>query len=48
MITESYNASTCTSGLYSSATVAAFKRTTGFLKTSKLKPFELRVLNEAK
>jgi hypothetical protein len=48
MITESYNASTGTTGLYSSATVEEFKRTTDFLKTSKLKPFELRVLNEAK
>jgi hypothetical protein len=46
MITDSYNASTCTTGLYSSATIEEFKRTTDFLKTSKLKPFELKVLNE--
>ena len=47
MITKTYTASTCTTGLYSSATVDELKRTTDFLKTTKLKPFDLEVLNEA-
>ncbi|MGE5259300.1 MAG: hypothetical protein ACM3MH_00320 [Actinomycetota bacterium] len=48
MITDSYNASICTTGLYSSASVEESKRTTDFLKTSKLKPFEVKVLSEAR
>jgi hypothetical protein len=46
MVTDTYNAKTCTTDLYSSAKVRDFKKATNFLKTSKLKPFELKVLNE--
>lgn len=46
MVTETYDASTCTTGLWSSATVAGANQVTDFLKTSsELKPFEVRVVN---
>ena len=39
MVTDSYTASTCTTGLYSSATMEGLKKTTDFLKDNeKLKP----------
>jgi hypothetical protein len=46
MVTETYDASTCTSGIWSSATVTDANRATDFLKTNdKLKPFDIKVLN---
>jgi hypothetical protein len=47
MVADSYTASTCTTGFYSSATVDGLKEVTAFLKKSdKLKPFDLKVVNE--
>jgi hypothetical protein len=49
IIADSYNASTCTTGLYSSATVTDVDQVTDFLKTSsELKPFDIKVLNAPK
>jgi hypothetical protein len=46
IVTETYDASTCTTGLWSSATVSDAKTITDFLKTSdNLKPFDIKVLN---
>jgi hypothetical protein len=47
MVADSYTASTCTTGFYSSATVEGLKEVTAFLKKSdKLKPFDSKVVNE--
>ncbi|MGH6737119.1 MAG: hypothetical protein ACRECX_13745 [Methyloceanibacter sp.] len=46
MVTETYDASTCATGLWSSATVIDANKVTDFLKTNdKLKPFDVKVLN---
>lgn len=46
MVTDTYTAETCTTGLYSSATVNDLEEVTDFLKGQKdLKPFPLHVLN---
>lgn len=46
IVTETYDASTCTSGIWSSATVTDASEATDFLKTNdKLKPFDVKVLN---
>jgi hypothetical protein len=47
MVTDTYDASTCTTGLWSSATVIDANRVTDFLKTSsELKPFDVKVLTK--
>ena len=49
MVTDSYSDTTCTTGLYSSATVKALNDVTDFLKTNaNLKPFDLKVVGEEK
>lgn len=49
MVAESYTDSTCTTGLFSSATVKGLNEVTEFLKTnSDLKPFDIKVLNPPK
>jgi hypothetical protein len=46
IVTDTYDASTCTTGLWSSATVIDANRATDFLKTNEdLKPFTVKVLN---
>jgi hypothetical protein len=46
IVTETYDASTCTTGLWSSATVTDANTITDFLKTNEhLKPFDIKVLN---
>jgi hypothetical protein len=46
VVTESYTDSTCTTDLWSSATVIDANKVTDFLKTNAdLKPFEVKVLN---
>jgi hypothetical protein len=46
MVTDAYSAKTCTTGLYSSATVSELEQVTDFLKGQKeLQPFPLQVLN---
>jgi len=45
MVTDAFTASTCTTGLYSSATLEGLKGVTDFLKDNdKLKPFDLKVV----
>jgi hypothetical protein len=49
MVTDVYDDSTCTTGLWSSATVIDANRVTDFLMTnSELKPFDVKVLNSPK
>ena len=49
MVADSYSDTTCTTGLYSSATVKALNDVTDFLKTNaNLKPFDLKVVGEEK
>ena len=49
IVTDSYTAKTCTTGIISSATVAQITQVTDFLKkSSKLKPFKIKVLNSGK
>jgi hypothetical protein len=46
VVTDTYDDSTCTTNLWSSATVTDANRVTDFLKTNDdLKPFEIKVLN---
>lgn len=46
IVTDTYTASTCTTGIVSSATVEQITQVTDFLKTSsELKPFPITVLN---
>lgn len=46
VVTDTYTDSTCTTDLWSSATITDVNQVTDFLKTSsELKPFELRVVN---
>jgi len=46
IVTETYDASTCTTGLWSSATVSDANTITDFLKTNdNLKPSDIKVLN---
>ena len=46
VVTETYDASTCTTGMWSSATVTDADQVTDFLKTnSELKPFDVTVVN---
>lgn len=47
MVTETYNETTCSTGLYSSARVKDLKNVTDFLRTNEnLKPYDLNVVNE--
>lgn len=49
IVTDSYTDKTCTTGIISSATVAQITQVTDFLrKSSKLKPFNIKVLNSGK
>lgn len=49
IVTDTYTASTCTTGIISSATVQQIDQVTDFLKTSReLKPFQIKVLNSGK
>jgi hypothetical protein len=46
VVTETYDASTCTTSMWSSATVVDANQVTDYLKTSsELKPFEVQVVN---
>lgn len=46
IVTDNYDASTCTTGLWSSATVKDVDQITDFLKTNDdLKPYDLKVLS---
>jgi hypothetical protein len=46
VVTDTYDDSTCTTNLWSSATVTDANRVTDFLKTNDdLKPFDIKVLN---
>jgi hypothetical protein len=46
VVTNSYDDTTCTTNLWSSATIADVDQVTDFLKTNDdLKPFEIKVLN---
>ena len=45
VVTDSYSSSTCTTGIWSSATVVAVNEITAFLKTSEyLKPFPIKIV----
>lgn len=49
IVTKSYNESTCTTGIVSSATVQQSAEITGFLKTQeKLKPFPIKIVGSEK
>jgi hypothetical protein len=49
VVTDKYNESTCTTDIWSSATVQAITQITDFLKTKdELKPFPIKVLNSQK
>ena len=46
VVTDTYTDTTCTTNMWSSATVAGVNQLTDFLKTSsELKPFDIKVLN---
>jgi hypothetical protein len=49
VVTDTYNESTCTTGIVSSATVQQADQITDFLKTTEhLKPFPIRIVNGQK
>jgi hypothetical protein len=49
VVTDTYTDTTCTTNMWSSATVAGTTQLTNFLKTNKnLKPFDIKVLNPQK
>ena len=48
VVTDAYSDATCTTNLWSSATIADVDQVTNFLKTNdNLKPFGIKVLNNA-
>lgn len=47
IVTDSYNDSTCTTDVWSSATVQQITQVTDFLKSKdQLKPFPIKVVND--
>jgi len=49
VVTDTYTDTTCTTDLWSSATVQGVNQITDFLKTTnELKPFDIEVLNTPK